>query len=69
MNEESKPRKKSNSSTGLFKFGAFVAFAGTLLLVLRLILGENSILGIVSNLLIIFSGVFLAWKPFLNYRK
>lgn len=69
MDNEGKPGKTSNFSSGLFKFGLFIVLAGTLLLVLRLILGEHSTLGIISNLLIIFSGMVLAWKPFMNRRK
>lgn len=69
MNEESKSGKTNTYSPGLFKFGIFLTVTGVLLLALRLFLGEHSLLGIVSNLLIIVSGAYIAWKPFLNYRK
>ena len=69
INEESKLKETKTYSSGLFKFGVFIAVTGTLLLVLRLFLGEYSALGVTSNLLIILSGAFIAWKPFLNYRK
>lgn len=69
MNEESKSGETNTYSPGLFKFGIFLTVTGALLLALRLFLGEHSMLGIVSNLLIIASGAYIAWKPFLNYRK
>ncbi|AGG68057.1 hypothetical protein H924_13340 (plasmid) [Corynebacterium callunae DSM 20147] len=69
INEESKSGETNTYSRGLFKFGIFLTITGALLLALRLLLGEHSVLGIVSNLLIIVSGAYIAWKPFLNYRK
>ena len=69
MDKRDEPGKTGSFSSGLFKFGVFIVLAGSLLLVLRLILGVTSTLGIVSNLLLILSGVFLAWKPFMDNRK
>lgn len=49
--------------------GIVIIIAGTALLALRLILGYLGIYGIISNVLIILTGVVCAWKPWRERQK
>ena len=49
--------------------GIVIIIAGTALLALRLILGYLGIYEIISNVLIILTGVVCAWKPWRERQK
>lgn len=59
----------TDNRSSMLTAGIVIIIAGTALLALRLILGYLGIYGIISNVLIILTGVVCAWKPWRERQK
>ncbi|WP_156231083.1 hypothetical protein [Corynebacterium occultum] len=62
MGSKKEAEGSDRSGTALLKAGLFISTAGLILLVVRLMLGDTTTFGLLSNALIIISGVVIAWK-------
>ncbi|NLZ58280.1 MAG: hypothetical protein GX898_08295 [Corynebacterium sp.] len=59
----------TDNRSSMLTAGIVIIIAGTALLALRLILGYLGIYEIISNVLIILTGVVCAWKPWRERQK